>query len=143
MFQRVISGDPRYIAGTCVSCALEFRTDDSTQRGVDVHLGNCAVCFEEFCEECRKTCEMCKLAVCAACIPPCKRCREKTCTNCLGETGTCECCRDDENARMAAIAAANQVAYSNLTNGMWFCLSAALIGCITAGIWLWIMESAR
>lgn len=139
------TGEHFYLAGTCGRCGTQTVTNTKTDPDFVDGRSNCAVCANENCADCKYWCDCCDKTVCKACTARCVRCGEYTCYRCI-INGSCAFCADDEDARMAAIAASNREDHNWLQkfeNRCWFCLSAALIGLAVAGVWIWITKAVR
>jgi hypothetical protein len=126
--------DVLYLAGTCESCKAEFETPHKSMRhNTDVSAGECGICNKEYCSECRYWCDCCDKIVCKGCTTRCVKCGEYTCNRCITNSA-CAFCADDEDSRIAAIAASNTAAYDSISrfhNFTWLCLSALLLGVVT------------
>ena len=132
--------DVLYLAGTCESCGLEYDTPHKSMRNTDISKGDCGICNKEYCAECGYWCDCCDKTVCNKCTTRCVKCGEYTCNRCITNTA-CAFCADDEDCRMAAIAANNAAAYDSISrfnDYTWFCLAAVLLGVVTGLVWQYI-----
>lgn len=133
--------DVLYLAGTCEACGNEFDTRFKSLQETDLHsVGTCGICTLSYCSDCKFWCDCCDKHTCKKCTQRCVRCGEFTCKNCV-TNGACAFCANDEDARIAAIAANTKADYdsiSQFSNAAWFCIAAALLGVVTGGVYLWI-----